>query len=169
MGVESYLSLGSNLGDRLGFLKQALESISNLHNVSLSEVSGVYETEPVGFASQPVFLNIAARIFTMVEPHALLRMLKEIELNVGRVRREKWKEREIDIDIIFYGSGKINSGGLVIPHPSAHLRRFVLQPLSEIAPDFMHPSMQKTVSQLLMDCTDNSRVTRVEELSALIG
>ncbi len=169
MGVESYLSLGSNVGDRRGFLRKALEMISDLRDVKLSGVSGVYETEPVGFKRQAPFLNLAVRIFTAAGPNELIRELKEIESKLGRIRRERWREREIDIDIIFYGDAKIDSDELVIPHPSAHLRRFVLQPLSELAPDFIHPSLHETVSELLRKCTDSSWVTRLEQLSPAIG
>jgi 2-amino-4-hydroxy-6-hydroxymethyldihydropteridine diphosphokinase len=161
--VEAYLSLGSNLGGRLGFLKRGISLISELPGVKMQEVSGVYETEPVGYIEQPEFLNLVVCILTSAEPHDLLRMLKEVEIKVGRVHRDKWHEREIDIDIIFYGDKVLNSKDLIIPHPRMHLRKFVLQPLNEIASNCVHPVKQKEVVQLLTDCLDNSRVIRTEQ------
>jgi len=163
--IESYLSLGSNLGDRLGYLKEGLDLVLTLPDTNLLKISAVYETEPVDFADQPRFLNLAACIHTKLEPHELLHLLKDLERKIGRVHRDRWSAREIDIDIIFYGDYKIDSDDLIIPHPRAHLRKFVLQPLSEIAPEFRHPVAHKTVEQLLKECVDNSSVTRLEELS----
>ena len=167
--VESFLLLGSNLGDRLGYLKQGLDLLQNLRDTSLLKISAVYETDPVDFVDQPRFLNLAACIHTTLEPQELLRLIKSIERKIGRIHRERWREREIDIDIIFYGDYQINSDDLTIPHPRAHLRKFALQPLKEIAPDFQHPVANKTVKQLLDECTDNSGVIRLEELSTSIG
>jgi 2-amino-4-hydroxy-6-hydroxymethyldihydropteridine diphosphokinase len=162
---ESFLSLGSNLGDRLGYLMQAIDSISGIPGVNIRKVSSVYETEPVGVSEQPDFLNIAAAIKTEMEPLELLRNLKEIEKTIGRIHRERWREREIDIDIIFYGDRRISSVELTIPHASAHLRRFVLEPLAEIASNFRHPVTHQTVAQLLEACSDRSAVRRLHELA----
>ncbi|HQT91991.1 MAG TPA: 2-amino-4-hydroxy-6-hydroxymethyldihydropteridine diphosphokinase [Candidatus Kryptobacter bacterium] len=164
-GSESYLSLGSNLGDRLAYLRQAVESISGIPGVNLHRVSSVYETEPVGISDQPDFFNMAAAIRTQLEPLELLKNLKEIEGKMGRIHRERWREREIDIDIIFYEDRTINSAELTIPHASAHLRRFVLEPLAEIAPAFQHPVFHETVARLLDACADRSAVRRLQELT----
>ncbi len=161
--VEAYLSLGSNLGDRLGFLKRAISLISELPGAKVRSVSAIYETEPVGYVDQPEFLNLIVCILTSTEPLDFLRMMKEIEMKIGRVHRDRWHEREIDIDIIFYGDKILDSKDLIIPHPRMHLRKFVLQPLNEIAPNFVHPVNEKEVNQLLADCLDNSRVNRVEQ------
>lgn len=163
-GSESYLSLGSNLGDRLTYLRQAVESISGIPGVNLQKVSSVYETEPVGISDQPDFFNMAAAIRTQLEPLELLKNLKEIEGKMGRIHRERWREREIDIDIIFYEDRTINSAELTVPHANAHLRRFVLAPLAEIAPAFRHPVFHETVAQLLDECADRSAVRRLQEL-----
>lgn len=162
--VELYLSLGSNLGDRLEFLKQGISLISEVSDLKIQNVSSIYETEPVGYLDQAEFLNLAICVLTSIDPHNLLRMLKEIETSVGRVHRERWHEREIDIDIIFYGDWILNSKEIIIPHPRMHLRKFVLEPLNEIAPNFLHPVKQKKVYQLLAECLDNSRVNRTDQL-----
>jgi len=162
-GVETYLSLGSNLGERLAYLKQGIDLISQLPIVEIQKISCVYESEPVGYFDQPQFLNLAACILTSADPYELLRMLKGMERKVGRIHRERWHERELDIDIIFCGDKIIDSDELVIPHPQMHLRRFVLLPLNEIATDFVHPSQKKTVKQLLAECPDDSRVEPIEQ------
>ncbi len=163
--AESYLALGSNLGDRLGYLKDGVESVSRIPGVTAVKLSGVYETEPVGVTDQPLFLNMAMQIRTVLEPDELLKVLKGVEEKLGRVHRERWREREIDIDIIFYADRRIVSDHLTIPHGSAHLRRFVLEPLSEIASAFEHPAFHKTVKQLLDACPDTSGVHRLQEFA----
>ncbi len=165
--VESILMFGTNLGDRYGFLRKAFDSVASLPRVRLLRTSGIYETEPVGVTEQPLFLNAAAGISTSFTPSELLRNLKEAEERIGRTRRERWHEREIDIDIIFYGEEIIQTDELTIPHPRAHLRRFVLQPVNEIAPTYVHPVFHKTVSQLLRECADNAAVTRIGEQQRL--
>ncbi|MCL5020458.1 MAG: 2-amino-4-hydroxy-6-hydroxymethyldihydropteridine diphosphokinase [Bacteroidetes bacterium] len=163
--AESYLSLGSNLGDRLGYLNRSIDLISGLKGVTIRGTSAVYETEPVGVIDQPPFLNLALGVMTASEPAEFLAALKEIERKIGRVHRDRWREREIDIDIIFYADRSLTSDDLTIPHGRAHLRRFVLQPLSDIAPNFEHPVLHKTVAQLLSVCPDNSGVRRFLALS----
>ncbi|MCL5267259.1 MAG: 2-amino-4-hydroxy-6-hydroxymethyldihydropteridine diphosphokinase [Bacteroidetes bacterium] len=165
--TEAYLLLGSNIGDRIGYLKKSVSSISALSRSRRVELSAVYESEPVGYTDQPKFLNLAAVISTPINAHELLFRLKDIERTMGRIPRERWREREIDIDIIFYGGSQINTDDLTVPHPRAHLRRFVLLPLYEIAPGFIHPSFNKTVKQLLDECEDRSEVARFETLSVL--
>ena len=164
-GAESYLSLGSNLGDRMAYLNRSVDLISGLTGVSIESVSGIYETDPVGVTDQPLFLNLALAVMTTLEPLELFGGLKEIEKKIGRIHRDRWREREIDIDMIFYADKSLTSEILTIPHERAHLRRFVLQPLCDIAPDFEHPVFHKTVAQLLSVCPDNSGVRRFQELS----
>lgn len=163
--AECYLSLGSNLGDRLRYIKVGLESISKSSGVEVLKTSSIYESDPVDYVNQPAFLNLAAEIQTHIGPLLLLRVLKAIETEVGRIPRERSHEREFDVDIIFYGNLQVDSENLVIPHPRAHLRRFVLVPIAEIAPDYVHPVFKKTINQLLMDCPDKSRVVKIEELN----
>lgn len=166
---ESYLSLGSNLGDRLGYLVRCIDYISGVPGVTVTATSGIYETDPVGIPNQNLFLNLALGVTTVLEPADLLESMKEIERKVGRVHRERWREREIDIDIVFYAGTSISTESLTIPHERAHLRRFVLQPLSDIAPYFEHPVLHKTVVQLLAECPDNSGVRPFQELSPPAG
>jgi 2-amino-4-hydroxy-6-hydroxymethyldihydropteridine diphosphokinase len=154
---------GSNLGDRHGYLKKAFDSVSHLPDVKFLSASGIYETEPLEVTDQPLFLNSAAGISTSLTPVELLRKLKETEKVIGRIPRQRWHEREIDIDIIFYNNEKIDTKELIVPHPKAHLRRFVLQPLNEIAANYVHPVFHKTVNELLLECKDRSFVNRLDE------
>ena len=142
-----YLGLGSNVGDRLSFLTQAISRLANEGIVS--KISSVYETPPWGNEDQPVFLNACVQFQTKLEPESLLNKLKQIENELGRKGRERWGPREIDIDILFYGSEQINSQRLTIPHPLLHERAFVLVSLAEIAPDFVHPVLKKDIKELL--------------------
>ncbi len=167
--TEAYLLLGSNVGDRIGYLRKSVDSLSAFSQHRDIGLSSIYETEPVGYTDQPKFLNVAAVVPTSIEARELLIGLKNIESRVGRVPRKRWREREIDIDIIFYGGSEIESDDLVIPHPMAHKRRFVLKPLCEIAPEFMHPLLHKTVRQLLDECEDRSGVMRFDDSSVLRG
>jgi len=138
-----YLSLGSNLGDREGNLRAALERLKP------ERVSRIYETEPVDLRAQPNFLNLAAELKTSLMPMQLLAHTQRIERELGRVPTVPKGPRTIDIDILFYGSSVIRSAKLEVPHPRLHERRFVLAPLAELAPDFRHPITHQTVSEML--------------------
>ncbi len=140
-----YLSLGSNLGNRQENLDQALKLMTE--RMRLGKVSSVYETEPVGMKEQPRFLNLACEVVTRLTPEGLLALLKGIEMKMGRYSRTG-EPRIIDIDIVLFGSQVINTPNLVIPHPRMHERAFVLIPLAEIAPDFVHPVLNKTIKEL---------------------
>lgn len=153
------LSLGSNLGDRPGHLREALQRLAGFGH--LAHVSGVYETEPVGFESQSDFLNLAAELHTHESPENLLARVLEIEEAMGRHRRKKWGPRIIDIDMILYDDLVVSQPGLTIPHPLYHERRFVLAPLCEIAPDRQCPLRKKDMASLLDDLNDPHRVRRL--------
>lgn len=145
-----YLALGSNLDDRLANLKQAIAALSPQMDVKAK--SRVYETPPWGYTDQPVFLNQALKVNTYVEPEPLLKHLKRLETALGRAPGIQNGPRLIDIDILFYDDLVLDTSSLVIPHPQAHERGFVLMPLNDIAPNLMHPTLKKTVRELLASC-----------------
>jgi len=152
----AYLGLGSNLGDRKAFVDAAIDEIDTIPGTSVTAVSSVIETEPVGVTGQPRFLNAAVRIETEQAPEALLRKLKELEEHLGRKPTYRWGPRVIDIDILLYDDVVLETEELVIPHPLMMERRFVLAPLAELAPDLRHPVTRKTVSELLsrLECRE---------------
>ena len=155
---QVYIALGSNLEDRELKLKTALEEIAEVSQIK--KRSNIIETEPVGYTNQGKFLNMAIEVETTLSPMELLIKLQEIEHKLGRVRDIKYGPRTIDLDIIFYEDKIINQPHLQIPHPEMHKRRFVLVPLAEIAPEIIHPVERKTISYLLDECKDSTRVKR---------
>ena len=156
-----YLILGGNLGDRCKYLKEARGLIEK----SIGKVvccSSCYETEPWGFVHENLFLNQAVEVETSLSPFEILNSIKVIETSLGRIRgKERFNARTIDIDILFYDNLIINLPELIIPHPEMTNRRFVLSPLVEIAPDFVHPVLNKTIQQLLSECQDVCKVVKV--------
>ena len=156
--AKAYLSLGSNLGDRLLNMKMAVLEMEKSDSATLLELSPVYETEPVGKVDQPWFLNSVALIETSLGPLSLLDYLMGIEKAMGRQRREKWGPRYIDLDILLYDDLIFDSDRLTLPHPQMHKRRFVLLPLVRMNPELFHPLLKKTVKELLAVCADSSEV-----------
>jgi len=143
----AYLSLGSNIGDREYFLREAISRLGTLGRVV--SVSSLYETEPVEVTDQAWFLNCAVELETDRTPEELMGELLEIERQMGRERNKKKAPRTIDVDIVLFGDAVVDSPQLTLPHPAMHRRRFVLEPLAEIAPEARHPMLNKTVRDLL--------------------
>ncbi len=153
-----FLGLGSNLGDRFHFLQRALELLDAVPGVNLTQISSIFETEPVGLAEQDSFLNIVAEVATTLSPQDLLTATQRIEAELGRVRRHRWGPRVIDIDILCWNDSIIDDALLQVPHLQLCHRRFVLQPLREIASDFRVPPDGLPVAELLEKCADTSAV-----------
>ncbi|MCF0042376.1 2-amino-4-hydroxy-6-hydroxymethyldihydropteridine diphosphokinase [Dyadobacter fanqingshengii] len=155
-----FLSLGSNLGDRQAVLASAREQIAKRVGL-ISGESSLYETEPWGLADQPAFLNQVIRVETELAPDEVLRIILDIEHELGRVRYERWGARVIDIDLLYYNALVLDSARLTLPHPRLQDRLFNLIPLVEIAPDFMNPLLKKTSLELLNLCTDSGVVSKI--------
>ncbi len=150
-----YLALGSNMGNRLSNLKAAVLNLTP--QMTVKQKSSVYETPPWGFTEQDAFLNQVVKVTTYLEPEALLRHLKRMETALGRVPNFQNGPRVIDIDILFFDNMIINTPPLVVPHPRLHERAFVLVPLAEIEPDFIHPILQRPINKILED-VDRSEI-----------
>ncbi|MEO0258273.1 MAG: 2-amino-4-hydroxy-6-hydroxymethyldihydropteridine diphosphokinase [candidate division WOR-3 bacterium] len=155
-----YLSLGSNLGNREENLNKAIQELSKIARIL--RISNYYETKPYGYHKQPDFINCAVSIETSLTPQELLKEIKNIEKRLGRENRERWRERIIDIDILYYDNLIINQENLKIPHPDLEYREFVLKPLSEIAEDFLHPILKKSTKNLLEELRDKPYVDFLE-------
>lgn len=157
----SYLSLGSNLGDRAANLREAILRLDVAGPARA--VSAFYETQPVEVLDQPWFLNCVLAIETEKPPRELLNLALSIEKAMGRLRTRDKGPRKIDIDIVLFGDRIVDEPGLTIPHPSMHLRRFVLEPLAEIAPAARHPILGKTARELLAALPPGEAVGRLDE------
>lgn len=157
MTHKTYLLLGSNLGDRKLMLKNAAAVISQKIGV-IESYSSIYETLAWGIEDQPAFLNQVIKVETSLHPQKLLTTINGIEKELGRVRHQKWGERLIDIDILYYNEDIIETENLVIPHPEIINRRFTLIPLAEIAPNYVHPVIKKNQTALLEICKDKLEV-----------
>ncbi len=146
--IDAYVGLGSNLGDRTGNLRSAVFRLDREPGFRVLSVSRAWDTTPVG-PPQPRFLNAAVRLSTLLSPRSTLRRLLDIEERLGRVRRERWGARMIDVDLLLYGDRIVKEAALEIPHPRMHERIFVLAPLAEIAPSVVHPVCCRSIADLL--------------------
>jgi 2-amino-4-hydroxy-6-hydroxymethyldihydropteridine diphosphokinase len=156
---QSYILTGGNQGDRLQNLARAMSGIGKLGNIIAH--SGIYETAAWGKTDQPDFLNQVVLLETELSASELMNALLGIEEEMGRKRAEKYDPRTIDLDILYYNDDIIDQPGLMIPHPRLQVRRFVLEPLYEIAPTFVHPVFHKTTYQLLLECNDPLAVKKL--------
>jgi 2-amino-4-hydroxy-6-hydroxymethyldihydropteridine diphosphokinase len=161
MPTVAYLSLGSNIGNRREYLHDAIARLSKVGQ--MVAVSSLYETEPVDFTDQAWFLNCAVAIQTTDTPDALMNAVLQIERKIGRVRTAPKGPRTIDIDVLLYDALIIDTPELTVPHPVMHQRRFVLEPLAEIAPGAVHPILNKTVTELLDALPGGPRVREYKD------
>ncbi len=152
-----YISAGANLGDRRRNLEHGLASLQQ-SGILIKKESSFFETEPVGFREQPWFLNIAIEVETVLPAVELLDLCQSIEFRMGRARTFRGAPRMLDLDILFYGNHIIATERLMIPHPRVAERRFVLEPLAQIAPEYVHPVLRQTIESLLASCRDPSVV-----------
>src|SRR3982751_4339209 len=163
----AYLGLGSNLGDRAGNLLLAVRSLMEA-SFHVNKLSAIYETEPVGIDTDKMFLNMVAEIHVrQVSASQMMARLLRIEYLLGRGDKTVKKPRTVDLDILFFGSQRVNTELLTIPHPRAHLRKFVLCPLHEIAPNLVHPELGIEIGTLLADCEDTGVVKRWDPNSGI--
>ncbi len=152
---HAWIAFGGNQGDVQACFHSARKSIAENPNCKLLESSMLYQTAPLGPAGQADYLNAAIAIHTYLEPLELLRILQDIENLHGRIRQERWGSRTLDLDILAYNDLHIKSDTLTIPHEQLHLRQFVLRPLCDIAPEWLHPSMKKNTYELLQSLLDS--------------
>ena len=159
MGSRVFIGVGSNLGNRRGYYQKALDLMADLPQTAIVRCSSLYETEPIGEAKN-WYINGVVELETALSPQHLLSRLQKIESALGRTRTKKWASRTIDLDILLFDKQVVNEEQLKIPHPEMHRRRFVLLPLSELAPRFVHPLLGSTVAELLVGLADDKQVLR---------
>jgi 2-amino-4-hydroxy-6-hydroxymethyldihydropteridine diphosphokinase len=159
---HAYIGFGSNLGNRVENCRRAINALAELPECILLQTSSYYESSAVGLVEQPSFINGVVQLETTRHAHWLMRQMLDIENILGRIRTLKWGPRCIDLDLLFFDDLVIDSPELSVPHPLLHERLFVLEPLNEIAPDFRHPRLKKTVGELLSACRNGDQ--RVEVL-----
>ncbi len=155
-----FVAVGSNLGDREFLIRKAVEAMRDLPRTIVVRVSSLYDTDPVGDVDQPAFLNAVVWLETTLEPRELLWQLLLIEKRMGRVRSQRWGPRPIDLDLLFYGEDAVDEPDLKIPHPEAHRRAFVLLPLSELDPEFVHPSTGESIRKMIKKLPPNPPVRK---------
>ena len=154
----AYIGIGSNLGDRLGYIQQSVTMLSSFVGIDVLETSGFYETEPYGFKEQNWFVNAIIKIKTTLLPIDLLHACQSVEEKLGRVRGKKWGPRTIDLDILFYDDLVVNSDILTIPHPGMKDRAYCIVPMLELDENFIHPVLKKTMLQIHSDLESDDEV-----------
>ena len=161
MPPAALIAIGSNLGTPKKNCIEAIDIISSSPGIKIISKSSFYQTAPVGNTEQNWFINSVIKISTQLNPDILLAVLLEIESKMGRIRKEKWGPRIIDLDLLFYDNLIIKKKDLTLPHPEIQKRNFVLQPLNEIEENFIHPSLNKSINTLLKESKDNSVVKKL--------
>lgn len=158
--TKAFVALGSNLGERETHIRRAVEELGKLPRTKVERVSSLYDTAPIGEVEQPRFLNAVACVETELTAGELLWNLLLVEQRLGRVRAKvkKWGPRSIDLDLLFFGDSVIDEPSLKVPHPEAHLRAFVLAPLAELDPEFVHPVLGETIAAILQRLPKESGV-----------
>lgn len=154
MTERVYIGLGSNVGDRYRHLSDAVRELAALDGTTVTAVSSIYETDPVGVEDQRKFYNAAVCIGTVLDATSLYHQLKLIEQKIGRRATYRYGPREIDLDLLLYGNEQIHNEWITVPHKEVQTRRFVLAPLAELAADVLHPVFHKTIGTLLEECSD---------------
>jgi 2-amino-4-hydroxy-6-hydroxymethyldihydropteridine diphosphokinase len=148
-GTSAYIGIGSNIGDKISNCRCAIEKMGRLPGCKITACSSVFKTEPEGVSEQDWFMNCVLQLTTTLSPFQLIQALLSIEYAMGRRRRRRWEARIIDLDILLFGQEVIRSRDLVIPHPLMHKRKFVLEPLAQLAPELIHPVLKVTIGHLL--------------------
>jgi 2-amino-4-hydroxy-6-hydroxymethyldihydropteridine diphosphokinase len=149
--TTAYIGIGSNLGDKLNNCRKSIEMSGRIPDTRVTAQSRFYRTEPVGVEGHDWYVNGVISLSTGLSAQDLLKNLLDIEQIMGRERKKKWDSRTIDLDILLYGQEVIEEEGLTVPHPLMHLRRFVLEPMVQLAPDLIHPVLGKSMAGLLED------------------
>ena len=162
-----HIGLGSNLGDRVSCLREAVQRLGAF--VAISKASQLYVAAPLGYVRDDAFINAVVAGTTTLKPLELLQAMQDVEAAMGRRPGVQFGPRPIDLDLLFYDAVQINSRKLTVPHPLLHQRAFVLKPLAEIAPNLMHPVMYYTISQLLQDAEDAEQVQVYSPRAQLAG
>ena len=156
-----YIGIGSNIGDRVGYVQQAYRLLNDIDKIDIKKSSSLYETEPYGYKEQNWFINAVIQVETNLEPLKLLMECQRIEKQLGRIKHPdapQWGPRTLDLDILFYDNMIISSDRLMIPHPGVDQRACVLVPLLEIAPDFVHPTLNTSISEIYETLCDPEEV-----------
>ena len=159
----AYVGLGSNIENRLEYLKKATREIDNNENCKVIKLSSIYESKPFGEKNQANFLNAVAKIETNLSPQEFFRLIKKIERKLGRKETYKWGPREIDIDLLFYNDIVFSDENLTVPHPGISQRDFVITPLMEIAPMLFHPVLKQKISDIYISESDRNIIRRVSQ------
>ena len=159
---KTYIGIGSNIGDKTANCKKAIELLNKHSQAKVTKISDFYETEPVGYKEQEWFVNCAVEIETDLNPQELLLLCHTIESELGREKKIKYGPRIINLDILLYNNDIIDTAELKIPHPEMHKRRFVLKPLSDIAPDAVHTVLKKTIVALLESLTEKAAINKIK-------